>query len=50
MTAKTGQKCTAIRRILVPDHLVEDVQIALSARLKKTTIGAPGMSMFEWEH
>lgn len=41
MTAKTGQKCTAIRRILVPDHLVEDVQIALSVRLKKTTIGAP---------
>jgi oxepin-CoA hydrolase/3-oxo-5,6-dehydrosuberyl-CoA semialdehyde dehydrogenase len=25
MTVKTGQKCTAIRRILVPENLVEDV-------------------------
>ena len=41
MTVKCGQKCTAIRRIIVPEHLVEDVQIALSARLQKTTIGAP---------
>jgi oxepin-CoA hydrolase/3-oxo-5,6-dehydrosuberyl-CoA semialdehyde dehydrogenase len=42
MTVKTGQKCTAIRRIIVPENLVEDVQLALSARLQKTTIGAPG--------
>ena len=41
MTVKTGQKCTAIRRIIVPENLVEDVQLALSARLKKTTIGDP---------
>ena len=41
MTVKTGQKCTAIRRILVPENLVEDVQKALSARLDKTTIGDP---------
>lgn len=41
MTVKTGQKCTAIRRIIVPENLVEDVQFALSARLKKTTIGDP---------
>jgi oxepin-CoA hydrolase/3-oxo-5,6-dehydrosuberyl-CoA semialdehyde dehydrogenase len=41
MTVKTGQKCTAIRRIIVPENLVEDVQLALSARLQKTTIGDP---------
>lgn len=41
MTVKTGQKCTAIRRIMVPEKLVEDVQNALTARLAKTTIGDP---------
>lgn len=41
MTVKAGQKCTAIRRILVPEKLVEDVQIALGKRLAKTTIGNP---------
>jgi oxepin-CoA hydrolase/3-oxo-5,6-dehydrosuberyl-CoA semialdehyde dehydrogenase len=41
MTVKCGQKCTAIRRIIVPEHLVEEVQLALSSRLRKTTIGDP---------
>lgn len=41
MTVKCGQKCTAIRRIIVPENLVEDVQIALGAALQKTTIGDP---------
>ena len=41
MTVKTGQKCTAIRRIIVPEALVEDVKIALSSRLQKTVIGNP---------
>ncbi len=41
MTVKCGQKCTAIRRIIVPDALMEDVQIALGKRLAKTTIGSP---------
>ncbi len=41
ITVKAGQKCTAVRRILVPDHLVEDVRIALGARLAKTVIGNP---------
>lgn len=41
MTVKTGQKCTAVRRIIVPENLVEAVQLALSARLQKTTIGNP---------
>ena len=43
MTVKTGQKCTAIRRILVPEKLVDDVQKALSDRLAKTTIGDPAV-------
>lgn len=41
MTTKCGQKCTAIRRIMVPENLVEPFQEALSAQLKKTTIGDP---------
>jgi oxepin-CoA hydrolase/3-oxo-5,6-dehydrosuberyl-CoA semialdehyde dehydrogenase len=41
ITVKAGQKCTAVRRILVPRHLVEDVQIALGQRLEKTAIGDP---------
>ena len=41
MTVKCGQKCTAIRRIIVPENLVEDVQIALGKALSKTTIGDP---------
>lgn len=41
MTIKAGQKCTAIRRIIVPEKLVEDVQLALAAQLQKTVIGDP---------
>ena len=41
MTVKAGQKCTAIRRIIVPENLVEDVQIALGKALDKVTIGDP---------
>jgi len=41
MTSKCGQKCTAIRRIIVPENLLEDVQIAIGQRLSKTTIGDP---------
>ena len=41
MTVKCGQKCTAIRRIIVPESRVEDVQIALGQALAKTTIGDP---------
>ena len=43
MTVKAGQKCTAVRRIIVPEKLVEDVQIALGKRLSKTTIGDPSV-------
>jgi oxepin-CoA hydrolase/3-oxo-5,6-dehydrosuberyl-CoA semialdehyde dehydrogenase len=41
MTVKTGQKCTAIRRIIVPENLVESVQFALSARLQKNKYWQP---------
>lgn len=41
MTVKAGQKCTAIRRILVPENVLEDVQIALGQQLDKVTIGDP---------
>ena len=43
MTVKAGQKCTAVRRIIVPEKLVEDVQNALSERLSKTIIGDPAV-------
>ncbi|QIE60264.1 phenylacetic acid degradation bifunctional protein PaaZ [Rasiella rasia] len=41
MTVKAGQKCTAIRRIIVPEKLTEDVQIALGKQLDKVIIGDP---------
>ena len=41
MTTKAGQKCTAIRRIIVPEKYLEDTQIALGKSLSKTTIGDP---------
>jgi oxepin-CoA hydrolase / 3-oxo-5,6-dehydrosuberyl-CoA semialdehyde dehydrogenase len=41
MTVKAGQKCTAIRRALVPAELLDAAQAALAARLEKTTIGDP---------
>lgn len=41
MTTKAGQKCTAIRRIIVPEKYLEDTQIALGKSLAKTTLGDP---------
>ncbi|SDI39149.1 phenylacetic acid degradation bifunctional protein PaaZ [Winogradskyella thalassocola] len=41
MTVKCGQKCTAIRRIIVPQNLIDDVQAALGKALDKITIGDP---------
>lgn len=41
MTTKAGQKCTAIRRIIVPENLIGDVQNALSKALDQTKIGNP---------
>jgi oxepin-CoA hydrolase/3-oxo-5,6-dehydrosuberyl-CoA semialdehyde dehydrogenase len=41
MTTKAGQKCTAIRRIIVPESLTEAVSNALKERLKSNVIGDP---------
>ncbi|WP_144629121.1 phenylacetic acid degradation bifunctional protein PaaZ [Arthrobacter woluwensis] len=41
MTVKAGQKCTAIRRAIVPEHLADAVIQALSDRLAKTVVGDP---------
>src|SRR5258708_19134396 len=41
MTVKAGQKCTAIRRALVPEPLLHAVAEAASARLATVVIGNP---------
>ena len=41
MTVKAGQKCTAVRRIFVPENKLEDVTKALVIELSKTVIGNP---------
>lgn len=41
VTVKSGQKCTAIRRVIVPEKYVEDVQIALANAFAKTPVGNP---------
>ena len=41
MTAKAGQKCTAIRRLIVPEGHRDAVIDALSGRLAKTVVGNP---------
>jgi oxepin-CoA hydrolase/3-oxo-5,6-dehydrosuberyl-CoA semialdehyde dehydrogenase len=43
ITTKAGQKCTAIRRIIVPNNRIEDVKIALGKRILSTTIGDPSI-------
>ncbi|MBL8543108.1 MAG: phenylacetic acid degradation bifunctional protein PaaZ [Hyphomonadaceae bacterium] len=41
MTVKAGQKCTAIRRAMVPAALLDSVQAALTERLAKITPADP---------
>ena len=41
MTQKAGQKCTAIRRALVPAGRIDAVAARLKERLAKTTVGDP---------
>lgn len=43
MTGKAGQKCTAIRRVIVPDRLADAVGERLRARLAKIVVGNPRM-------
>ena len=41
MTGKAGQKCTAIRRAMVPRDRIQDVTEALRRELAKVTLGDP---------
>ncbi len=43
MTVKAGQKCTAIRRTIVPEGMTDDVVRALSTRLAGATLGDPSV-------
>ena len=41
MTVKAGQKCTAVRRIFVPENRMEEAWKAISQSLSQTVIGNP---------
>lgn len=43
MTSKAGQKCTAIRRVIVPEENIDAVITAISSRLAKSTQGDPAL-------
>jgi oxepin-CoA hydrolase/3-oxo-5,6-dehydrosuberyl-CoA semialdehyde dehydrogenase len=43
ITIKAGQKCTAVRRIIVPENLLEEVQKGISNRLASVKIGDPSV-------
>lgn len=43
ITVKAGQKCTAVRRIIVPENLIEEVQKGIAERLATTKIGDPSL-------
>jgi oxepin-CoA hydrolase/3-oxo-5,6-dehydrosuberyl-CoA semialdehyde dehydrogenase len=42
MTVKAGQKCTAIRRVIVPEAIADTVVEAISQRLARVVVGNPG--------
>jgi oxepin-CoA hydrolase/3-oxo-5,6-dehydrosuberyl-CoA semialdehyde dehydrogenase len=43
ITVKAGQKCTAVRRIIVPEDLIDEVEKGIAARLASTKVGDPSM-------
>ncbi|MBL4633993.1 MAG: 3,4-dehydroadipyl-CoA semialdehyde dehydrogenase [Kofleriaceae bacterium] len=43
MTQKTGQKCTAIRRVFVPDDRLSDVVEAVKEQLEGLVVGNPAV-------
>ena len=43
MTVKAGQKCTAIRRAIVPRHRIDAVATKLRERLAKVVVGDPAL-------
>ncbi|MCA8867094.1 MAG: phenylacetic acid degradation bifunctional protein PaaZ [Rhodobacteraceae bacterium] len=44
MTAKAGQKCTAIRRMIVPEAMLEPLAEAMVAKLEGMVIGDPSLA------
>ena len=44
MTVKAGQKCTAIRRVIVPRGQMDAVAEALSSRLAQVVVGDPAVA------
>jgi len=44
MTQKTGQKCTAVRRVFIPKERMDEVQAALIERLSAVVTGNPADS------
>ncbi len=44
VTQKTGQKCTAIRRVMVPEGRIDDVSQELSGRFAELKVGNPALS------
>jgi oxepin-CoA hydrolase/3-oxo-5,6-dehydrosuberyl-CoA semialdehyde dehydrogenase len=43
MTIKAGQRCTAIRRTIVPQKMISDVMAALKKRLDSIKLGDPAL-------
>jgi oxepin-CoA hydrolase/3-oxo-5,6-dehydrosuberyl-CoA semialdehyde dehydrogenase len=43
ITIKAGQKCTAVRRIIVPENHIDEVEKAIAARLATIKIGDPSV-------
>ena len=43
ITVKAGQKCTAVRRLMVPANYVDEVEKAISEKLASTVIGDPSV-------
>ena len=43
ITVKAGQKCTAVRRIFVPENLIDEVEKGIASRLATTKIGDPSV-------
>ncbi len=41
MTSKSGQKCTAIRRIIAPENMIDPINKSLRDQLSKVRIGDP---------
>ncbi len=44
MTQKAGQKCTAVRRIFVPESMLDEVMEDLDERLSRTVVGDPSQA------